>query len=427
MTRFLLATGVAALAIATPAAADPGKNDKGKGGGERAERMQSSGDQREIRGRSFERAKKSREQSFDRSKKFTEMRFEARKKADEQRFERSKKAAEQRFETRKKLTERLAKADEKAVERRQKIAERQFKDREEIFKERSKRLEKMAERRDVVRVRDLDDDDRWSNPGRGRALVDGCPPGLAKQNELCMPPGQYRKRMLGQVLPAAFRKSELPLSLRALYGDTDDSYYRYGDGYVYRVERDSNLISALLPLLGGGFAVGQAFPSNYMNNYVPDYYRSFYPDSADDYYRYSNGYVYEVDRDSGLIEDIIPMYDNGYGIGQMLPASYSYYNVPMQYRSWYQDDDDYYYRYAPGAIYQVDRGSNLITSIASLLTGGFSVGQPLPMGYDAYNVPLGYRDQYYDSADSWYRYNNGNIYQVDPTTRLITAVIQAIT
>ena len=110
----------------------------------------------------------------------------------------------------------------------------------------------------------------------------------------------------------------------------------------------------------------------------------------------------------------------------MLPAGYSYYNVPYQYRDYYYDTDDYSYRYAPGAIYQVDRDSQLITSIASLLTGGLSVGQPLPASYSAYNVPFDYRDRYYDTPDAMYRYSDGYIYRVDPTTQLITAMVQAL-
>jgi hypothetical protein len=271
-----------------------------------------------------------------------------------------------------------------------------------------------------------DVDTRWANPGRGHPLIDGCPPGLAGKNPLCMPPGQYRQRVLGQALPATYMDRLLPDGLRDYYADNDDYYYRLGDGYVYQVNRDNNLIAALLPLLGGGLGIGQAFPSSYMNSYVPYDFRSFYPDTQDDYYRFSNGYVYEIDRNSGLIEGIIPAYASGYGMGQMLPASYSYYNVPDQYRDYYADNNDHYYRYAPGAIYQVDRGTNLITSVAALLAGDLSLGQRLPAGYDAYNVPLAYRDQYQDGPDSWYRYNDGHIYQVDPTTRLITAVIQAL-
>mgnify|MGYP006137938997 CR=1 FL=1 len=135
----------------------------------------------------------------------------------------------------------------------------------------------------------------------------------------------------------------------------------------------------------------------------------------------------EIDRDTGMIESAIPLMANGYGMGQMLPASYSTYNVPYQYRGLYADSDDYMYRYAPGAIYQVDPKTQLITAVASLLApNSFNVGQRLPMGYSSYNVPLAYRDQYYDTPDSWYRYNNGSIYRVDPTTQLITAVISAL-
>ena len=63
----------------------------------------------------------------------------------------------------------------------------------------------------------------------------------------------------------------------------------------------------------------------------------------------------------------------------------------------------------------------MITSVAALMSPGFTVGQPLPMGYDVYNVPYAYRATYYDTPNAWYRYNNGYIYQVDPMTQLVTA------
>ena len=136
--------------------------------------------------------------------------------------------------------------------------------------------------------------------------------------------------------------------------------------------------------------------------------------------------MYEIDGGTGYIEDVIPLLDRGYGVGQMLPVGYSYYNVPYQYRDLYYDTGDYYYRYAPGAIYQVDPQTQLVTAIASLLTGGLSVGQPLPPSYSVYNVPMAYRDVYYDRPDAWYRYSDGYIYQVDPTTQLITAIVRSI-
>ena len=276
--------------------------------------------------------------------------------------------------------------------------------------------------------RDWNDDDwdrHYGYRGLPAAYV-GCPPGLAKKSPACVPPGLARSAFIGNALPNYYTSNYLPGGLRDIYYDTPDYYYRYGDGYVYRVNRANNLVSALLPLIGAGYGVGQYFP-NYQQPayYVPSYYQSFYPDTPYDYYRYDNGYVYRLDAGSGYIEDVIPLLDRGYGLGQMMPAGYSYYNVPYQYRDYYYDTPDYYYRYAPGAIYQVDRNTQLITAISSLLTGGLAVGQPLPPSYSVYNVPMSYRDRYYDTPDAWYRYSDGYIYQVDPATQLITAMVTA--
>jgi hypothetical protein len=253
-----------------------------------------------------------------------------------------------------------------------------------------------------------------------------------------MPPGQAAK-LLGTPLSRAASIAALgsvPLSARYLYPDTDDYFYRYGDGYMYRVDRGDQLISALLPLaFGGGYMPGSYLPNSYMSNpyygmgsFYPTAYGfdSFYPDYGNDCHRYGYGVVYEVDCYSGFVEDVIPLYNGGYGVGQMLPSGYGYYNLPNQYRSLYYDTSDNGYWYAPGAIYQYDPSSSLITSVAALLSPGFSVGQPLPMGYGAYNVPYDYRATYYDTPNAWYRYNNGYIYQVDPTTQLVTAIVASI-
>ena len=222
--------------------------------------------------------------------------------------------------------------------------------------------------------------------------------------------------------------SPFPASLDYLYPSTPDYYYRYGDGYAYQIDRGSNLIASLIPLLAGGYLPGQYLPQPYMASYVPDYYglNSFYPDYGSTCNRYGNGVVYEVDCATGMVEDVVPLYANGYGVGQMLPASYAYYNVPYDYRDMYYDTADTSYWYAPGAIYQYDPQSSMITSVAALLSPGFSVGQPLPMGYSAYNVPYDYRATYYDTPNAWYRYNNGNIYQVDPVTQVVTALVASL-
>jgi hypothetical protein len=289
--------------------------------------------------------------------------------------------------------------------------------------------DRIADVRDVVTTRGFDRDRYalFADRGYPAGFVGGCPPGLAKKTPACVPPGRAKNEFIGSVLPTAYRSNLLPLALRDIWRDDDDYYYRYGDGYVYRVDRDRDLIDALYPLIGAGYGIGQPFP--YMNNasyYVPSYYQPFYPDTPYADYRYANGYVYQIDPYTGLVEDMVPLLDRGYGVGQMLPASYSYYNVPYQYRSLYYDTPDYAYRYAPGAIYQVDPQTSLITSVASLLAPGLSVGQPLPVGYSAYNVPYAYRDTYYDTPDAWYRYSNGYVYQVDPTTQIVQAIVASL-
>jgi hypothetical protein len=382
MTKFFLAAGVAALAIAAPVAAERG--GKGGGGKGQAAKVERGG------GKSAS-AKVERRGGGQRV------------------------ALMDRGKGREIKADRHVKVEVRGADRRVVKFER---------KDRDFKVANKIDRRDVVRVRDFDDD--WEHPGKGH-WAGSCPPGLSKNVGYCMPPGQYKKHVLGRLIPTAYRNGLVPLALRDLYRDDDDYYYRYGDGYMYRVDRRTNLVAALLPLLGGGLTTGQLFPQTYMNSYVPSYYQSFYPDTSDNYYRYANGNVYAIDPYTGMIEGVIPMYASGYGYGQMLPPTYSAYNVPYQYRDLYYDTADSYYRYAPGAIYQVDPRTSLITAVASLLTGnGLSVGQPLPMGYSAYNVPLAYRDEYYDTPDAWYRYNNGYIYQVDPTTQLVTSIIRAI-
>ncbi|MGZ8346953.1 MAG: hypothetical protein ACXWUP_07580, partial [Allosphingosinicella sp.] len=186
-----------------------------------------------------------------------------------------------------------------------------------------------------------DDSPRFAGYGRN------CPPGLAKKRNGCLPPGQARKsiRLGDRFEPARHRAMALPARHRDLYYDTPAYNYRYGDeGYIYRVDSGTNMISGLIPLLGGGFAVGQA-----------------------------------------------------------MPAGYDVYNLPIQYRDTWQDSDDAYYRYGDNGIYQVDPQSGTIEGIVALLAGDMSVGESLPTGYDAYNVPLPYRDRYSDDDDHLYR------------------------
>ena len=209
--------------------------------------------------------------------------------------------------------------------------------------------------RDDVRVVRTVGFDRGS-----RGVIDGCPPGPAKKHNGCRPPGLAKQSGTyrgGYYSPSWFGYSSL-----------GDGRYYYDDGYLYRTSNTGSVLG-YLPLLGGALSVGNPWPSYYEPYPVPDYYVDYYNLGA--------------------------------------PNSY---------------------RYADDVLYRVDPQSNAITSIAALLTGDrFAVGQPMPAGYDVYNVPYAYRDQYVDGPDDYYRYADGYVYDVDPTTQLIQAAIQLIT
>jgi hypothetical protein len=192
---------------------------------------------------------------------------------------------------------------------------------------------------------------RWE-PSRG--LINGCPPGLARKNNGCQPPGQARQQVA-----------------RTWYGNLwsypNAQNYQYGDGYLYRVNNNGG-IADYIPLLGGALYPGQQWPAQYGGYQVPDYYQDYY----------------------GL-------------------------------------SDPYDYRYADGAVYAVDPQNQLIQQVVALLAGDdWNIGQRMPDGYGVYNVPNEYRDRYYDSPEAMYRYSDGYVYQVDPTTQLIQAAIQLV-
>ncbi|WP_324828221.1 hypothetical protein [Qipengyuania zhejiangensis] len=197
---------------------------------------------------------------------------------------------------------------------------------------------------------------------RSRDLIDGCPPGLRKKNNGCLPPGQAKKQYADRGL---FGYDYRP----GLFGLSSYSSgrYMYNDGYLLRLGSGGG-IGGYIPLLGGALSIGNPWPSSYTYNRVPDYY---------------------VD----------------------------YYNLGGSDR----------YRYADNVIYRVDPEDAAILSVAALLTGDeFSIGQPMPSGYDVYNVPYAYRDRYYDTPEASYRYSDGYVYRVDPKTQLVAAAIDLL-
>jgi hypothetical protein len=474
MTRLFLAAGVAALAITVPASARPG-GAQFQQREQRAERPQRA--QRQQRA---ERAPRMTAPRMQPAERFSAPRAERRQsfaaaqerrveRVRPQRTERVRTRAAERQQVRSTRQTRVAERQQIRSTRQTRVAERQqirsnrservqnrVANRQELRANRAERVQNLVANRQELRANRAEQvQNRIANrqelrTNRAERLQDRIaarnafrntridqaralrplPARLVNDRVRVRPFGET-VRFVGQPVRNVNRfvtLAAMPASVAYLYADTPDYYYRYGDGYAYRIDRRDDVIDALFPLLAGGFLPGQYLPNYYRSSYVPSYYgfNSFYPDYGNNCYRYGYGVVYETDCFTGLVENVIPLYAGGYGVGQMLPSAYSYYNVPYQYRSMYYDTPNYGYWYAPGAIYQYDRGNSLITSVAALMSPGFSVGQPLPAGYGVYNVPYAYRSTYYDTPNAWYRYNNGYIYQVNPSTLLVTAAVASI-
>ena len=77
-----------------------------------------------------------------------------------------------------------------------------------------------------------------SKNNKGGASVGHCPPGLAKKNPPCVPPGQVKKYNRGDIIDGNFDLIRNP----ERYGFRRGSdYYRAGD-YVYSVNRETREI-----------------------------------------------------------------------------------------------------------------------------------------------------------------------------------------
>ena len=92
------------------------------------------------------------------------------------------------------------------------------------------------------------DHNRWSQNYYGNHA---CPPGLAKKHNGCMPPGQYKKLYgVGQSWPLGYGRAwtynQIPYDMRTHYGFDPRYNYYYGDGYLYRVDPATMLISQVV-------------------------------------------------------------------------------------------------------------------------------------------------------------------------------------
>jgi hypothetical protein len=83
--------------------------------------------------------------------------------------------------------------------------------------------------------------------------VGGCPPGLAKKHNGCLPPGQAKKLYRGDRWRSGYGSlyayRQIPYDLRRRYDlDPYDRYY-YNDGYLYRVDPRTMVIEQVIGAL----------------------------------------------------------------------------------------------------------------------------------------------------------------------------------
>lgn len=97
-----------------------------------------------------------------------------------------------------------------------------------------------------------------AKPGHGHGNsfgygVGGCPPGLAKKHNGCMPPGHAKKLYRGQRYPSGYGSMygyrQIPYDLRRQYALSPSDRYYYNDGYLYRVDPRTMLIEQVVRAL----------------------------------------------------------------------------------------------------------------------------------------------------------------------------------
>jgi hypothetical protein len=113
---------------------------------------------------------------------------------------------------------------------------------------------------------------------------------------------------MGAPYPDSFNFYNVPYQYQAFYPDGGDNWYRYGDGAIYMVDPQTRAINGIAALLTGTpMGIGQPLPPAYSVYNVPYSYRSQYFDTPDAWYRYNDGYVYRVDPATQLITAIISL------------------------------------------------------------------------------------------------------------------------
>ncbi|MEO6432890.1 MAG: hypothetical protein ABIO29_02785, partial [Sphingomicrobium sp.] len=272
MTKLFLAAGVAALAISAPANASPGgqghaanqnRVDRAKGGGDKESRATRVASNKERAARPARAERQSAR--VERSQVRTDHAAAAR---TDRVANRSNRVEARVDRSQQRVDNRVARIDNRTANRVERINER------------------MVNRSNRIAARGFANG--FSN-AKGRGLIDGCPPGLAKKNNGCLPPGQAAK--LGMTPMVTARTVQLMRAARV-------------DGLNRRL--GYNLVAPVTAASLIGLPLSQANSIIPLSN-VPDSIRYLYPSTSAYDYRYGNGYMYQVDRSSNLISSLLPL------------------------------------------------------------------------------------------------------------------------
>ena len=99
---------------------------------------------------------------------------------------------------------------------------------------------------------------RLASSGHGRLYAlnarGQCPPGLAKRDNGCLPPGQAKKlynvgQRYNRNFGNAWTYNDIPQSMRSQYSLEQSDRYYYRNGYLYQVDPKTMLVQSVISAL----------------------------------------------------------------------------------------------------------------------------------------------------------------------------------
>lgn len=99
--------------------------------------------------------------------------------------------------------------------------------------------------------RDRYDRDRYERDRHNSYWGRSCPPGLAKKRNGCQPPGQAKKRWdrgdrWARNYGYQWQYNQIPYDWRSRYNLRNDYRYYYNDGYLYQVDPRTMLVQQVI-------------------------------------------------------------------------------------------------------------------------------------------------------------------------------------